>query len=176
MNTSLAELEQRAGNASAAEAAYRTALELAPDAYTTLACVDFLLDQQRPADALTLLRGQARSDAVLLRLAIAGTRAGAASSPADVAEMRERIALANARPDARVFHGREQAMFALAIDGDAARAWSLARGNVVHQREPLDVLVMARAARAQRDPAALQEVRRVAGEIGLRDRRIEALL
>jgi len=113
---------------------------------------------------------------VLLRLAIAGTQAGAASAAADVAEMRERIALANQRPDAQVFHGREQAMFALAIDGDAARAWALARGNAMHQREPLDVLVLARAARARRDPVALQEVRRVAEEIGLRDRRIEALL
>ena len=176
LTTSLAELEQRAGNAEAADTAYQTALKLAPDAYATLAYADFLIEQQRPARALAILKGQTRSDAVLLRLAIAGTQAGAASAAADATEMRERIALANERPDAKVFHGREQAMFALAVDRDAKRAWELARGNVVQQREPLDVLVLTQAARASGEPAALQEAKRVASEMGLRDRRVEVLL
>jgi len=176
LRTSLAELEQRAGNASAADVAYQAALRLAPDAYTTLAYADFLIEQKRPAQALVLLKGQTRSDAVLLRLAIAGTQAGVALATADVAEMRERIALANERPDAKVFHGREQAMFALAVEHDATRAWELARGNAARQREPLDVLVLAQAARANGEPAALREARRVANEMGLRDRRVEVLL
>ena len=176
LTTSLAELEQRAGNAAAADAAYQAALKLAPDAYATLAYADFLIEQQRPAQALALLKGQTRSDAVLLRLAIAGTQVGAASATADVAEMRERIALANERPDAKIFHGREQAMFALAVDRDAKRAWELARGNAAQQREPLDLLVLAQAARASGDAAALQQARQLAREIGLRDRRIEGLL
>jgi tetratricopeptide (TPR) repeat protein len=176
LTTSLAELEQRAGNAAAADAAYQAALKLAPDAYAMLAYADFLIEQQRPAQALALLKSQTRSDAVLLRLAIAGTQAGAASATPDVAEMRERIALANERPDAKVFHGREQAMFALAVDRDAERAWELARGNAAQQREPLDLLVLAQAARARGDAAALQQARQLAREIGLRDRRIEGLL
>jgi len=176
LTTSLAELEQRGGNAGAADEAYREALRLAADSYATLAYADFLIEQRRPAQALALLKGQARSDAVLLRLAIAGTQAGAASAGADVAEMRERIALANERPDAKVFHGREQAMFALAVDHDAKRAWELARGNVAQQREPLDVLVLTQAARASGEPLALQEAKRIASEMGLRDRRVEVLL
>ena len=176
LTTSVAELEQRAGNAAAADAAFQATLRLAPDAYATLAYADFLIEQKRPAEALALLKDQPRSDAVLLRLAIAGTQSGAASAAADVAEMRERIALANERPDAKVFHGREQAMFALAIDRDPKRALQLARGNVAQQREPLDVLVLTQAARASGDAAALQEARRIAGEIGLRDQRVEALL
>jgi tetratricopeptide (TPR) repeat protein len=171
LTTSMAELEQRAGNAAVADAAFQATLKLEPDAYATLAYADFLIEQKRPAQALALLKDQVRSDAVLLRLAIAGTHAAA-----DVAEMRERIALANERPDAKVFHGREQAMFALAVDGDATLAWQLARGNIAQQREPLDVLVLTQAARASGEPAALQEARRVAGEIGLRDRRVEELL
>ncbi len=123
-----------------------------------------------------MLKGQARSDAVLLRLAIAGTQARAASAAADVAEMRERIALANERPDAKVFHGREQAMFALAVDGDAASALELARGNVAHQREPLDLFVLAQAARASGQAAAIDAAKRLAGEIGLVDQRIKAIL
>jgi len=174
--TSLAELEQRAGRERAADAAYRRALELAPDAYTRLAYADFLIERGRAAQALPLLAGEPRSDAVLLRLAIAGTRAGAASAASDVAEMRARIAAANERPDARLLHGREQAMFALEIDRDAARALTLARGNVTQQREALDVLVMAQAARASADPTALQEARKVVNDIGLRDRRVEELL
>jgi hypothetical protein len=176
LTTSLAELEQRAGNASAAEAAFRAALKLDADPYTTLAFADFLIEQKRPAQALALLKDQVRSDAVLLRLAIAGTQAKAASAAADVAEMRERIALANERPEAKVFHGREQAMFALAVDGDAARALELARGNVVKQREPLDLLVLAQAARASGRASALQEARRLADEMGLVDQRINAIL
>ena len=176
LTTSLAELEQRAGNAAAADAAYQAALKLAPDAYATLAYADFLIEQQRPLQALAWLKSQTRSDAVLLRLAIAGTQAGAASATADVAEMRERIALANERPDTKVFHGREQAMFALAVDRDANRAWEFAHGNAAQQREPLDLLVLAQAARATGDAAALQQARQLAREIGLRDRRIEGLL
>jgi tetratricopeptide (TPR) repeat protein len=174
--TSLAELEQRAGHASAAEAAFRSALRLAPDAYTTLAYADFLIEQRRPAQALALLKNEARSDAVLLRLAIAGTQARAASAEADVAEMRERIALANERPDAKVFHGREQAMFALAVDRDAARALVLARGNVERQREPLDLWVLVQAARASGQAGALDAAKRLTHEIGLVDQRIEGIL
>ena len=173
--TSLAELEQRAGNASAAESSFKAALRIDADPYTTLAYADFLIEQKRPAQALSLLKEQTRTDPVLLRLAIAGTQANAASATVDVAEMRERIALANERPDAKVFHGREQAMFALTIDRDARLSLDLARGNVARQREPLDLLVLTQAARASGDPAALQEAKKLTGEMGLVDQRIRAL-
>jgi hypothetical protein len=174
--TSLAELEQRAGLADAADAAFRAALKFEPDPYTTLSYADFMIDQQRPAEALALLKGQTRSDAVLLRLAIAGTQAKSASAGADAAEMRERIALANQRPDAKVFHGREQAMFALLVERQPARALELARGNVVAQREPLDLLVLAQAARASGRAQALEEARRLVAQMGLRDQRTLAVL
>ena len=174
--TSLAELEQRAGKAAAADAAFKAVLKLEPDPYATLAYADFLIEQKRPAQALALLKGQARSDAVLLRLAIAGVQAMAPTAKADADEMRERIALANQRPDAKVAHGREQAMFALQVDGQPTRALELARGNVSQQREPLDLLVFAQAARAAADATALAEVRKLTQEMGLRDQRVEALL
>ena len=176
LTTSLAELEQRAGRASAADAAFRAALKLDADSYATLAYADFLIEQKRPAQALALLKDQTRSDAVVLRLAIAGKQAKSASATADAAEMRERIALANERPDAKVFHGREQAMFALFVEHEPARALELARGNVAQQREPLDLLVLAQAARATGQAAALQEAQRLTQELGLRDARVQALL
>ena len=90
--------------------------------------------------------------------------------------MRDRITLANERPEARIFHGREQAMFALAIDHDAERALELARGDVAQQREPLDLLVLAEAARASGRRDAIEEARRLKSSLGLHDRRIDALL
>ena len=176
LTTSLAELEQRAGRAAAADAAFRAAVKLDSDSYATLAYADFLIEQKRPAQALALLKDQARSDAVVLRLAIAGIQANSASATADAAEMRERIALANERPDAKVFHGREQAMFALFVEHEPARALELARGNVAQQREPLDLLVLAQAARAVGQPAPLQDALRLTQEMGLRDARVQALL
>ena len=174
--TSLAELEQRDGRAEAADVAFRAALKLDPDPYTTLAYADFLIDQKRPLQALTVLKNQVRSDVVVLRLAIAGAQAGAPSAAADAAEMRERISLANERPDAKIYHGREQAMFALVIDKQPKRALELARGNVAKQREPLDVLVLAQAARASGEAEALQEAKRITQEMGLHDKRLQALL
>lgn len=175
LTTSLAELEQRAGRPAEAEAAFRRSLALDADPYATLAYADLLIEQKRPDEALRLLKDQTRSEAVLLRLAIAGTMAAAASAAVDVQEMRDRIALANERPETMILHGREQAMFALSVDHDPALALRLVRGDVAHQREPLDLLVFAQAARAAKDPAALQEVKQIVRGMGLVDQRIEVL-
>jgi len=174
--TSLAELEERERRGAAADAAYRRVLALGPDTYAAIAYADFLIAQGRPNEALVTLQREPRTDAVLLRLAIAGSRAKAATAAADASEMRERIALANQRPEAKKFHGREQAMFALFVEAAPARALSLARGNVEQQREPLDLLLLAEAARASEDAAAIDEARRLKAALGLHDRRIDALL
>jgi hypothetical protein len=176
LTTSLAELEERDGRAAAADAAYRAVLRLGPDTYAAIAYADFLIAQRRPAEALALLKDETRTDAVVLRLAIAGTIARTAQGERDAAEMRERIALANERPEARIFHGREQAMFALVVEHAPERAVELARGDVARQREPLDLLVFAQAARASGQRDAIEEARRLKAAVGLHDRRIDALL
>ena len=194
--TSLAELEERDGRVAAADAAYRAVLKLGPDTYAAIAYADFLLAQRRPTEAVKVLEGTTRSDGVVLRLAMAeqqaserdgrpaaGEGAGAGRRPKaavarspSAADMRERIALANERPEARVFHGREQAMFALFVDRSPERAFELAQGNAAHQREPLDLLVLAQAARATGRAEAIEAARRLKGSVGLHDRRIDALL
>ncbi|MEO7337370.1 MAG: hypothetical protein ABIV63_12390 [Caldimonas sp.] len=174
--TTVAELEQRDGQVGAADAAFKSVLRLEPDAYAKVAYSDFLIEQKRPLDALKLLKDEPRNDAVLLRLAIAGFQAKAPDAARDVAEMRERIALANERPDARRFHGREQSMFALAVERDPVLALELARGNVEQQREPLDLLVLAQAAKASGNAAAISDARQLVARMGLHDRRIDALL
>ncbi len=55
-------------------------------------------------------------------------------------------------------HRREEALIALAIDNDPARAVALARANFDVQREPADARVLAAAGRAARDAAALRVV------------------
>ncbi len=174
--TSLAELEERDGRAAQAERAFRAIDRLGSDSYAALAHADFLLHQKRPAEALRVLKDEPRTDAVLLRLAIAGQRAKTGDAERDAAELRARIALANERPDAKVVHGREQAMFALWVEHRPADALALASGDVSLQREPIDLLVFAAAARATADPAAIDEARRLVKELPLHDRRIDALL
>lgn len=174
--TTQAELEARAGRPAEADGAYRAALKALSDAYTRLSYADFLIERNRDADALAVLKGEPRNDAVLLRLAIAGSRAKTADGAADAKEMRERIALANERPDARVLHAREQAMFALWVDGQTERALALARTNVGLQREPIDLLVLAHAARASGQADALREAAQLRTQVGMVDRRLDALL
>lgn len=167
--TTLAELEWRAGRPLDAERAYREALAASPDPYAALGLADLLIEQGRAEDAKRALQGLARSDAVLLRLAIAGDEAS-------VAEWRERQRQAAARPGSAGAHARELALFALHVDRDARRSLALARENLRAQREPPDLLLFARAARAAGDSGALNELRALLKETGLHDRRVEALL
>lgn len=173
--TTLAELESRAARAAEAERAYRAALAAHDDAYTSLSYADFLLEQGRPSDALRQLKNETRSDAVLLRMAIASARSQAAGGAQLASELRERMRAAALRPEARATHAREQAMFALWIDKAPRRAWQLARDNLRRQREPLDLLVAAHAARALGDPAARQDVETIRKEMELHDLRLDSL-
>lgn len=174
--TTLAEVEQRAGRPDIAESTFKQALAVESGGYTLLTYTDFLMDLQRDAEALALLTPQPRTDAVLLRLAIAGMRLKSPGASADARQVRDTIAQANLRPDARGTHAREQAMFALEVEAMPAAALALARENVRRQREPLDLLVLARSARAAGDENAIREVDQLRREMGLRDRRLDALL
>ncbi len=173
--TTLAESEARAGLAPAAELAYREAIRAQPDGYTALSFSDFLIDQRRYADALLALAGQPRTDTVLLRVAIAGVMAKSPQASDDVSELRERMALANLRPEAQSTHAREAAMFAFWIDQDPQQALKLAQENVRHQREPLDILIFARAAAATKDIDAERALESLVNEMGFRDVRLDAL-
>jgi len=174
--TTLAETEERAGNNAAAESAYGKALAASPDAYTAIAYADWLIARGRHRDALALLGEREPNDAILLRQAIAATLADAPDAKRASAEMRERMAQANLRPEARSVHAREQAMFALWVERQPARALELARINVAKQREPIDVLLLAQAAKAAGAGDALREAEHLRSQMGLADRRLDAIL
>ena len=177
--TTLAELAELAGQADAADVAYKSALKTERSGYDAIAYSDFLLDQKRPAEVLPLLATEPRSDAVLLRLVMATQQLGQGHTPAaqrDVAELQARFDAAAQRPGSSSVHAREHAMFALAVRQDAPAALALARQNVLLQREPIDLLIFARAAVAAGDEPARAEVKALAAQIGLRDARLQALL
>ena len=169
LNTTLAELEAHAGRPAEAQAAFQAALAAKRDAYTAIALADLLIARHRPQDVPAVLAGLPRSDSVLLRLAIAARDARDPQAKALAGELRERMADAGQRYAGTSPHAREQALFALRIDGDAQRALQLARANARLQREPIDLLVLANAARAAGQDEATNEGRALAREIGFHD-------
>jgi tetratricopeptide (TPR) repeat protein len=172
--TTLAELEQRAGRAPAAEAALRAALRAQPDdGYAAIALADLCLAAGRGDDARRVLAGRPDSDAVLLRVAAANPRDDIGRGAADT--LRRRFAQADLRPGTSSAHARERAQFALQVEGDAPAALRHARVNVRTQREPLDLLLLARSARAAGDAQALSAARALVKEIGLEDQRLDTV-
>lgn len=169
--TTLGELEQRAGRPQPAEQALRAALQADPqDRYAALALADLLIDAARPQEALRLLDGQPRSNPVLLR------RVAAGGGPADAAELRQRYEQAAQRPGGQDGHLRELALFAWWVQRDLPAAVRHAQANLATQREPFDLLLLARVATAAQDAAALQQARQTTQAMGLHDQRLQALL
>lgn len=172
--TRLAETEERRGEAAAAEAAYREALAIdARDFYLQAAYADFLLDQGRPAEVKALLAGRERVDVLLLRLALAAERQRDPALAQYKRELAARFDAARRLGDA--LHEKEEARFALALQGEAARALALARSNFAVQREPADARILLEAALAARDKAAAQPALRWLAESRIEAPRLQAL-
>jgi hypothetical protein len=151
--TRLAEIEDRRGDAPAAEAAYRQALALGiTDGYLLAAYADFLLDHGRPAEVLPLLKDKERSDLLLLRLAIASQALNAPQKAGWSKELAARFDAARLRGD--TVHQKEESRFALSLLGQGERALTLAVENYKVQREPADARILLEAALAAKQPAA----------------------
>ena len=164
--TRLAEIQARRGQPVQAEAAYRRALGLGlTDGYLLAAYADFLLDQNRPAEVLVLLKDKTRSDVLLLRLALA---AKALNSPALATwqnDLAARFDAARLRGD--MVHQKEEGRFALDVLGQAPRALALARRNYAVQREPGDARLLFEAALAANEPAAAEPARQWLASSGI---------
>lgn len=146
-----------------------------PGLYSLAAYADWLLDQRRPAEAKQLLTGYDAADALLLRRAMAlkqlapSSASAAAELPGLVAQLQARFDAALARGDHS--HAREQALFALDVQGEPKKALALAQANWSWQREPTDALLLLRAAQAAGQAEASEPVRQWAREQGFVDRR-----
>jgi hypothetical protein len=124
------------------------------DQFLLGAYADFLLQQGRPAEAMTLLAGWERSDVLLLRLALAGKAANDSRAAGWASQLRERLREAGLRGDR--LHEQEAARFELDIEGRPARALELAQRNYQAQKEPRDAEILMRAALAAQQAKAAQ--------------------
>jgi predicted Zn-dependent protease len=175
VQTLLAEMAARLGDAAAAESWFRQALAFdAADSYLLAARADFLLDQRRAPEVVKLLKDKTRVDSLLLRYALALDRTDPAAAQAQRDALRARFDAAMLRGD--TVHQREQARFELQLRKDPAAAVRLAKLNWAVQKEPADLRILLEAAAASRD----REARRLAldwiARHRLQDRTLDAAL
>jgi hypothetical protein len=171
--TLLGEIAHRRGDP-AAEAHFRAALAAAePDFYLLAAYSDWLLDRGRAADVLPLLADATRVDTLFLRRALAQRALRRPDADASTEILRARFEASRARGDA--VHQREDARLELSLRGDAKAALQLARANWQVQREPADLRILAEAAVAAGDAAALATVNAWLAETGFEDAALAAL-
>jgi len=171
----MADTAVRLGKPALAEQHFKQALQWTPgDNFLLADYADFLLDQQRPRDALALVQGDSASDTSFLRQVYAETALGLPQAKADTAAMAARFAAMDAR-GSHVFQ-REQAGFALHVQHDAPRALALATENWTVQRAPQDVRIYLEAALAAHRPDAAKPVLAFVERTGLRDPSIDPLV
>jgi Tfp pilus assembly protein PilF len=168
----LAQVHEQRGAHSEAVAAYRASLAAGDDLTTRVALADLLIGQRRWSEARALLSDAAPADAVMLRRWQIARATGGGAAELE-AQLQARFAEASARGE--LLHAREAAVFALER-GEFAAALRLARQNWQAQREAADLVVLARAARAARDAAGLDEVRQWLRRTRLDDVRLRRAL
>ncbi len=153
----LAELAQRQGKTTLVERHLRQAMALGVvDTFLYAAYTDFLLDQGRAAEVVTLLQDRKRSDSLLLRLVLATRALKLPQAKQHEDALAARYAAAALRGD--TVHQGEESRFALAVQGDAKRSLTLALENWKVQREPRDARVVLEAAVALKDASAAAPV------------------
>jgi tetratricopeptide (TPR) repeat protein len=170
----LAELAQRLGRHDAAEAHFKEALALGiSDTFLLASYADWLLDQGRPAQVVTLLKDKARSDVLLLRLAFAERALKLPTAKERESVLADRYAAAQMRGD--TVHQQEEARFALQVKRDSKKALALARENWKVQREPRDAQIFLEAALAAKDSGAAQPVLQWLDDSRIEDARLISL-
>jgi tetratricopeptide (TPR) repeat protein len=149
----LGEMAQRLGDVHGAEHWYAEGLRVAPeDLYTRAAYADLLLEEQRAAEVLTLLRGYESIEPLLLRLALAQRQLHDPQLAASRAQLAAAFAVEEERGEA--VHRREEARFLLEVAGQPAASLRAAEQNFDVQHEPADLLLLLQAAHAAQRPEA----------------------
>jgi tetratricopeptide (TPR) repeat protein len=151
--TVLAETAARLESVEEAEAYFKEALSLPkPSPYLTGAYADFLLDQNRLDEAIALLSDKTTQDALLLRLALAKRLVHTADLSQLVTEIGNRFEIGRTRGEN--LHPGDEARFALYLEGEPAKALTLAKDNWSRQRTPQDARILLEAAFAANQPEA----------------------
>ncbi|MET3139674.1 hypothetical protein AAKU61_004056 [Undibacterium sp. GrIS 1.2] len=153
----LAELSQRQGKIERTEVHFKQALALGiQDTFLLAAYADFLLDQKRPAEVVTLLKDKIRSDNLLLRLVFAERTLNMPEAKESESILAARYVAAQLRGD--TVHQQEEARFELQVKANPKKALALAQENWKVQLEPRDARIFLESALALKDPNAAQAV------------------
>jgi tetratricopeptide (TPR) repeat protein len=171
----MAETAARLGNTDVADMHFRRALQWTPgDNFLLADYGEFLLDHDRPADALALVGNDVTSDTSFLIRVAAKVALKSPDAAADIATMDARFTAMDQRGD-HIFL-REQATYLLHVHGQAAQALALARQNWKVQRAPKDARIYLEAALAVHDPAAAAEVLDFVAKSGMSDDTVDPLV
>lgn len=176
-----AEIAERLGRTTDAQAAYQRALATMDalgvnDAYLLAAWADFSIKQGQSSVVIDRLKGLADVDNLLLRLTLAEHATGKHDeSFAQHKNMLEaRFAAARQRGDA--VHLREESIYQLHLNSDPSTALGLAQKNWKTQREPIDALILLEAAQATHQADAALLVKEWMRETQIEDERLNAVL
>jgi len=173
--TRLAEISDRLGLTREADAYFQTALKLnIPDAYLLAVYAEFLLDEKRHKEVISLLRDKERSDVLLLRLALAEKTLNTARAAQHQAVIRARFDAARMRGDK--LHIQDEARFYLYFLNNPQEALRLAQENWLGQHEPSDARILLAAALAANDKAAAQPALAWYTRSRIEDRHLQSLV
>lgn len=169
-----ADAAKRLGHAAEAEAYFKEALTMTPgDNFLIADYADFLLDEGKPQEALSLVKNYRQSDTSFLRRVLAEQALHNPYASKDASIMAERFKAMDIR-GSHVYR-REQVRFVLHIQHDPNRALKLAQQNWRVQRAPWDIRVFFEAALAAGKPKAALPAWKLYQKSGLQDPHIAAL-
>ncbi len=173
--TRLAEISDRLGRTQEADRYFKQALKLnITDAYLLAVYAEFLLDEKRYSDVIALLRGNERSDVLLMRLALAEKASKAPKAGEHQEVLRNRFDAARLRGDK--LHIQDEARFYLYLLANTKEALRLAQENWLTQHEPSDARILLEAALAAKDKAAAQPALTWFAQSRIEDRHLQRLV
>jgi tetratricopeptide (TPR) repeat protein len=171
----LAEMAERLNLSKEAESWYQKAIAIGHRSIYLLATyADFLLDHNRPAEALDLLQEETRADTLLLRLTLAEQRLQHKDFNQHAELIKDRIAAAKARGDK--VHQGDESRFTLHVLKDGQAALKLAISNWAVQKEPRDARILLEAALVSKQFNAALTVVKFIEQTHLEDARLVPLL
>ena len=173
--TRLAEISDRLGRTDKADSYFQKALGLnIPDAYLLAVYAEFLLDENRNADVVELLKGKERSDILLMRLALAEKALNLPKAKEHESVIKARFDAARMRGDK--LHIQDEARFNLYFLNNTSEALRLAQENWLGQHEPSDARMLLEASLAAKDRAAAQPALDWLKQSRIEDRHFDKLL
>ena len=175
--TLLAEIAARLGRSEEAEEHFHDALALNHrDSYLFGAYADFLIDEGRSTEVLSLLRNEIRADGLFLRYTLAEENVESEGEliTRDIESLGARFEASRHRGSN--LHGRSEARYRLHLRNDPSGALEIAVRNWRIQKEPQDARILLESALAAGDIDAAEPVVRWISANRWEDVRLENLV